>query len=338
MTNKTNITKLLDDPDYFSGLFNQKIKSIDPSAEKVLFHQLFFIKRHVAEDFFHYVVEHRLTIELENKLKRRFRVYTISFSDHGRRKMYTAMELIYRQGFSSGAVVIPQPLWYEEEIMALFYLGIPGDTMLEHLKNGQFDRPNIKKISQGLKRLHTINYPKDVFNIHDFSLVYLDPTNVLNRQHNITDPLRDRVYKQLAELKKIKDQLIIKKNVLSHGDFHPENVIVNRFENDKLAFIDFSEVCLAPKYYDAASFLMQLELMSQGYLDKKDYDNVENIFLKNYFGLACKKQNTQNKINLYKAWTALKNAVFSMIFIEEHNRHYASYLIDLSERLSQKIK
>ncbi len=338
MTHFSDLIARLDSKQYFLDIFHERLKFIDPRAIKILFHQFFYIKRHVGDDFFHYVIEHRLTLELKNGLKIRRKIYTISFSNHGRKPMSQAMSLIYRNKFHSGPVITPQPLWYEEDTMSFFYLGIPGDTLLEHLKNGHIDFDYFKKIAQALRRLHATKFPAGQFKQHDFSLNYLDPTAVLNRPQNLEDPLKKELISQLAVLEKLKAQIIKEKPVLSHGDFHPENIIVNRFDSNQLAIIDFSEVCLASRYYDLASFLLQLKLMSLGYLAPGVYAKIEKIILGGYFGRSAIDSEVMNKLNLYRAWTALKNAVYSMIFIEEHNRHYARYLVGLSREFSQKIK
>jgi len=222
--------------------------------------------------------------------------------------------------------------------MALFYLGIPGDSLLEHLKNGHFDLNNIKKIAQALERLHASQVPGGVFTTHDFSFPYVDPTNVLGRDYNLNDPLKSAVLTQLSRLQQLQKKVITEKNVLSHGDFHPDNIIINKFDSHQLAFIDFSEVCLSPCYYDLASFLQQLELMSLGYLDRRLYLQAEKVFLAAYFNDQKISPAIIDKINLYKAWTALKNAVYALIFTETHDRHYARYLVTLSQKLSQHIK
>ncbi len=333
-----NLSVLLDNDQYFFQLFAKHLKEINPLAEKVLFHQLFFIKRHVGDDFLHYVVEHRLTLALKNGLKTKCRVYSISFSGHGRRSMYQAMSLVYGNKFGSGEVVVPKPLWYEEKTMSFFYLGIPGDTLLEHLKNGHFNLDYFKKITRALRRLHTTKSPAGIFKTHEFSLNYLDPTAVLSRPQNNHDPMKAAILKQLANLSHLKAEFIKDKNILSHGDFHPENIIIDKFNSDRLAFIDFSEICLAPCYYDLASFLLQLRLMSLGYLDAKTYRQIEKTILRYYFGETKLSAEVTRGLHLYQAWTALKSAIYSMIFIEEHNRHYAAYLISLSVEFSQKVK
>ncbi|HOZ36453.1 MAG TPA: phosphotransferase [bacterium] len=328
----------LDDSQYFLDIFNERLKLIDSRAVKILFHQFFYIKRHAGADFFHYVIEHRLTLELKSGLKIRRKIYTISFSNNIRRPMYQVMSLVYKNSFSAGPVVVPKPLWYEETTMTLFYLGIPGDTLLEHLKNGHLDFDYFKKIAQALRRLHATKFPPGAFKIHDFSLGYLDPTSVLARPQNMEDPLKAELLEQLKKLEQLQAKTVKEKLVLSHGDFHPENVIVNRFNSAELAIIDLSEVCLAPRFYDLASFLLQLKLMSLGYLEPRVYAQIEKIILTSYFHQSKINPAALAQINLYKAWTALKNAVYSMIFIEEHNRHYARYLISLSREFSEKIK
>ena len=338
MPTSKNIPVLLDDHQYFFNLFQKKLKQIDAQAVKLLFHQFFYIKRHVASDFFHYFIEHRLTLELKHGLKIRRKVYAISFSDHGRKKMYQAMVLAYEHKFGQGEAVVPKPLWYEEETMTLFYLGVPGDSLLEHLKNGHLDLDNIKKVAHALKNLHAIKTPKNIFGGHEFSLRHLDPTNILERSYNLGDPLKPEIIKQLAVLNSLKGKIIQEKNVFSHGDFHPDNIIINRFNSSQIVFIDFSEVCLAPPYYDIASFLEQLEFMSLGYLDRRRCRQVENFFLAAYFGDKKLTPELVAKINLYKSLITLKNSVYALIFTDIHERHYAGYLVQLSQALCQKIK
>ena len=115
-------------------------------------------------------------------------------------------------------------------------------------------------------------------------------------------------------------------------------MIINTFNNRQLAIIDFSEVTLAPVYYDIASFLQQLEFMTRNYLTPEEYLNTEYVFLSAYFN--CKKipREIQNKINLYKSWTALKSAVYFMIFNDQANRNFAEGLLAESEDLYRQIK
>ena len=115
-------------------------------------------------------------------------------------------------------------------------------------------------------------------------------------------------------------------------------MIINKFNNHQLAFIDFSEVCLAPVYYDLASFLQQLEFMTLNYLPPAEYQDFEYLFLNTYFDRQKIDQSIKDKINLYKSWTALKSTVYFMIFDDKINRHFAEYLLTQSEDYLKQVK
>ena len=95
---------------------------------------------------------------------------------------------------------------------------------------------------------------------------------------------------------------------------------------------------MAPIYYDIASFLQQLEFMTLSYLSPKEFDQIEYIFLSTYFNRKTLDKNIKSRINLYKAWTALKSAVYFMIFEDEVNRRFAERLLTQSEDLYRQIK
>lgn len=333
------IPQLLNDPAYLTGLFNARITDIDPTAVKLLNLQSHKIKAHFDHQFFHFVLYHNLTYETLSGLRKRCIVLSIAFSSHGRRWMYAALELAYHHGFAQGSVIVPRPLWYLPELMAAFYIGLPGDNLLEHIKNNYLNLTTIKKIANGLSKLHDIPKPKSFkLKKHDFSPVFLDPTNVIGRPYNAHTRLAQDVLAQFKQLKQAKKKLIKGAYAFSHGDFHPENVIINKFNNNQVVFIDFSEVCLAPVYFDIASFLQQLEFMTLSYLSPKAYAQIEYVLLSSYFNRKHLDTPLLDRINLYKSWTALKSSVYFMIFEDATKRRFAEELLTRSEDLYRQIK
>ncbi|MFH1890657.1 MAG: phosphotransferase [Candidatus Kuenenbacteria bacterium] len=338
MTNKEKkIPDLITSSEYIRKIFEKRIKDIDKRAVKVLDVKSYIIKRHVSEDFFHFVIQNNVTLKINKGLRRRYQIFAVSFSGHGRRKMYQILELAFRDGFNKGMVVMPRPLWYIDDLMSAFYVGIPGDNFLEHIKNGHIDLNCIKKIAKGLFQLHQIKMSgAEAQNFvplrkHKFSWDYLDPTDILDREHNVSSKFVLEIRKQFKSLKTVFKEIMDSNISLSHGDFHPENVIVNKFNSKQVALIDFSEACLAPIYFDIASFLQQLHFMTRSYLTEKQYASMEKAFLSAYFGEVIITPKMKAKINLYKAWTALKSTVYFMIFDDEVNRGFAEYLLKKSK-------
>jgi hypothetical protein len=334
------IINLIDDQEYLTDLFSKRITDIDPDGRKVLYLKSHFIKSHADSKFFHFVIQHDLAVETKDNVRKRYKLYCVSFSAHKRRRMFQTLELAYSNGFDKGDVIVPKPLWYVDDLMAAFYIGVPGENLLEHIKNGYSSLSVIKKIAAGLSDFHELKPASSMKLVrHAFSPKYLDPTNVINRSHNKGTNLANEVLYQYKKLK-VAQKKLIKKNeyLLSHGDFHPENVIVNKFNNRQVALIDFSEVGLAPIYFDIASFLQQLQFMTLNYLTGEQYDQMEYVFCSTYFNKKKLPIEIKNKLNLYKSWTALKSTVYFMIFEDEINRGFAGHLLTSSENFYRQIK
>jgi len=336
--NEKNIPNLITDKEYIKNLFKSRLTDIDSQAKHLVFLRSYPIKEHFDNDFFHYVILHNLTIKTKRDLRRRYKIFSASFSGHGRKKMYQLLELAHESKFNDNESVTPQPLWYVDEIMSAFYIGVPGQNLLEHIKNGNLNRDLIKRTARALFKLHQLKPSKEInLEKHKFSLNFLDPTDVIEREHNKRDNLAHQIKSQFKLLKHISKQINSNKSHLSHGDFHPENVIVNEFKTKQIAIIDFSESCLAPIYYDIASFLQQLQFMTKSYITPSQYYHAEKMFLDAYFNEVDISPEVKSSINLYKSWTALKSAVYFIIFKDKDNRNFAAYLLKKSKQFSDNI-
>jgi len=333
MTKKEKqIPDLITSSEYIRKIFEKGLKDIDSQAVKILDVKSYTIKRHVGNDFFHFVIQNNVTLQTKKGLRRRYQIFTVSFSNHGRRKMYQILELAFKNGFDKGRVVIPKPLWYVEDLMSAFYIGIPGDNFLEHIKNNNIDKSSVRKIAQGLYKFHQMKPGSEIkLTKHSLSWEDLDPTDVLKREYNVQTKMVKEIKKQYEVLRKVYKNIVDDDFLLSHGDFHPENVIINRFDSKQVALIDFSEGCLAPIYFDIASFLQQLHFMTRSYLTEKQFASMEKVFLSSYFGEVEIEKKMMARIHLYKAWTALKSTVYFMIFEDEINRGFAEYLLKRSK-------
>ena len=216
MTDKEKkIPNLITSADYLKDLFSQRIKDIDPRAVKILHIGSHSIKKHLDEKFFHYVILNNIVVKMENGLRKRYKILAISFSGDGRKKMYQALELVYKNGFNKGEIVVPRPLWYVGSLMAAFYVGIPGDNLLEHIKNNYINLNTVGKIAKAILKLHSIKPNKIKLAKHKFSLDYLDPTNVLSFEHNRETKLAEAIIRQFKYLGTMHKKIISDKYFLS---------------------------------------------------------------------------------------------------------------------------
>ena len=76
MTKKEReIPKLILNYDYIINFFNSKIKEIDRQAHSVAKLEIWPIKKHIDDVFFHLVVLYSLTFFLQDGSRKRYRVY-----------------------------------------------------------------------------------------------------------------------------------------------------------------------------------------------------------------------------------------------------------------------
>ncbi len=106
-----------------------------------------------------------------------------------------------------------------------------------------------------------------------------------------------------------------KKHWLVHGDAHPENVI--KMSKQKIAMIDFTDLCLSDFSRDIGAFLQQLEFMSVRKIHDQAYTKkIKKIFLDNYFRKAKGRELTEDvkqRIDNYYHWTAMRTATYFLI-------------------------
>ena len=74
--------------------------------------------------------------------------------------MYQTLKLAYEHGFNKGTAIVPRPVWYIDELMGAVYFGVPGNNLLEYIKNGYLNLKLIKKIAEGLAKFHQLTPPK----------------------------------------------------------------------------------------------------------------------------------------------------------------------------------
>jgi len=335
MTNEEKkIPSLITSNTYLFNLLNTRVKDIDDQSERLLKLESWPIKATFNEDFFHYVVLNKIITETKNKKQKHHKIYLAAFSGHARRKMYQVLDFVYHHGFQDDAVVVPHPLWYVEEIMSAFYIDFPGENLLVHIKEYKEDPELIGQIASGLKKFHSLPADKIKLEKHPFDFKHLDPTNVLGSPYNRHRQLSFDIKKEFVKWRQIFEKTQ-KKYYLSHGDFHPGNIIINQSDNNKIAFIDFSESCLAPIYYDLGSFLAQFNSMTKDYLSPQSRLLLENKFVASYFNGSEVDAESLRQINLYKAWTELKSTVYFMIFQDPTSQAKAQEnFLDSQKKLS----
>lgn len=317
------IEKLLDH-DYVLKFFNKRVSPLYPDFGKIKKIKIIPHKKFIWTGTYHVVLEFKVFFPLKEGNGAKKRVKKLSFfctahSSEPRKNVYDILDYLWSSGFSKGFLTIPKPILYSKYFNASFYRGVDGDSLLEFIK--EKNKPEIEKIvkktAEWLAKFHKIDGPKDIILNKNNSKI----ETVVPGYKKIIKTIESKYgEKYTHDLKKIYDCLIeleedffklSHRRWLIHGDVHPDNII--KISKNKMAMIDFTDICLSDFARDLGTFLQQLEYklkrnkFSINYIKK-----IHDIFISNYCKKARIKYNIrlEERIKLYYYWTAMRTAVY----------------------------
>lgn len=239
--------------------------------------------------------------------------------EEARQNAYRALKFIDSQIPSKKV----KPLFFDKKYNAFFYLGVNGENLQYYIKNQPEKIENILKLSAiWLTKLHQIKIDcgKHNFNPENSKIETIIPgsnyyfKSIQKKAPTFLDDVR-KIYNRINKF----DEKNLKQNkhYLIHGDFHPENIIVDQNDPSKIAVVDYTDVCIADFARDLANLNHQLYYMINRFAPKlsSQIPNFQNTFLNTYLNKINKKltPNLQERINYYKSWAALRNAIFFLI-------------------------
>jgi len=133
----------------------------------------------------------------------------------------------------------------------------------------------------------------------------LDPSGLLKNSSH-----QKEVFSIFKKIRKEFKKINKKDFVVSHGDFHLENIILSKKEN--IYLIDFSDSGLYPFTYDLGFFLKQFKHMSFSLLSEEEKNHLKEIFIETYFKKTKREitPETIRQINLFKTLVSLKSSVY----------------------------
>lgn len=271
------------------------------------------IKRKIGKNF-HHIVARYDAASIENNP-----VFCSTSSDHSRKSAFEVLKFINTHGFKNTGIFLPKPLFFEKEMAAFFYQGVDGKNLLHYIKQNIDLTDYIGQTAQWIAHLHNtpIKGAEKLNQINSrIETVVPGPEKFLAKiEKKFPNHFKDvsQNFKALVEWEN-KDLKTLKHLYLIHGDFHPENVIINKTDG-KISGIDFTDICLADWARDIGNFLQQFGFMSSGKLEKEDIQKYKNQFLEKYLSLREIKQTKEieKRINIYMAWTALRSAIYFLV-------------------------
>jgi hypothetical protein len=306
------------DENYVIDLFNQKVLPLYPGFKKIEKVNITAVKKSVWQTTYHVVIKFTAIFLTKNNGLAKLPIYCTAHSSEPRKNSFEALSFLWQAGFDHGRLVIPHPLFFSAYFNGFFYRGVPGQTLYHYLyhKDYQTIEDIIPKIAAWFAKLHnTPTAGAKNFNSENSRIKTVIPglTAVLKKIGQAY-PQYLPLYKKIYELTIKKEEQYFANNgqlYLIHGDAHPKNVV--RMGKNKIAVIDFTDMCLADFTRDLGAFLQQLDFMGWGKKNDQPFiEKIKNLFLQNYWAHS-KIQSTnyiKERVKNYYNWAALRSASF----------------------------
>lgn len=310
--------RLLLDKKFVKELFTQRKKQINNNIVQIQRVDVYPFKKFFSSQLSHIAVFYRIHALLKDKTRKNFDVFCSGDNRGVREKAFHIMNFLYENGINTRTTGIPQPLFYIKRFQAYFYKKVKGENLFSIIRKKQDILKDIQKTALLIKKTHNI-LKKANITAPEYSptLEFLDPSNILHQYCKKTPNLCKKIFtyytNTLAHYQKLSP---IPKCQLVHGDFHPENIIVPKYEK-KIYITDFSESVYGSIYLDLGSFLQQFEYMIRLY--RKDFSQkmvhqLQKLFLKTYFQSYIPRHAIRY-INFFESWIALRSVIY---FLKQH--------------------
>ncbi|MEA3449590.1 MAG: phosphotransferase [Patescibacteria group bacterium] len=272
-------------------------------------------------DAYHVVIEYCTRfVTAEDKI-RSLPIFCSAHWEEPRKNVYDSLNFLWQHDFDKSYLTIPHPLFYSKEFRGVFYRGVSGKSFYHYIKNN--DRKTIEaiipKIAKWFAKLHNLNI-KEAKNF-----------NQANSRVETTFPGLPHIYRRIEEKypEYSRDYRLIfsiinqrekdffrnnKTRWLIHGDAHPGNVI--KMGKKKIAFIDYTDICLSDFTRDIGTFMQQLEYMIKRKLKDAGYaDYLLNLFIQKYFfkSKTSLDRDIKERIDNYYYWTTMRTATFFLL-------------------------
>jgi aminoglycoside phosphotransferase (APT) family kinase protein len=335
-----NKIEKLFDLTYVNQLFTKEVLPLYPGFSSLQVEEIYYHKKYIWESTYHVVVEFKVLLDRTKEI----RIFSSAHSNEPRYNVYFALKYLWDKGFSLD-MSIPKPLFYHQDLGAIFYQGLEGKNLFHYIKNRNFDKilQVIPEISAWFVRLHSLPVTDaENFNPHSAHLETVVPGKdcVLKNIKRVC-PKHYSFYKKAYDFFISREASLFpanEKRCLIHGDAHPENIVVFP---EGIGVIDFTDICVADFTRDLGCFLQQTEyMMRRKMLPGENLENfinqVQALFISTYFKLRNLEldENLQTRIDNYYYWTAIRTATY-LLTRDEPKADRAEELIEL---IKNKLK
>lgn len=314
------IYSLLDEK-FVNELFREKVLPLYPTFTAIEEITIEAIKDNIWQTAYHVVIEYQVLFRDNEGKETKLLLYASAHDSEPRENVYTALKYLWSQSFSHGDLTIPHPLFYLKEYNAVFYRGVEGKNLFHYIQHKNKDEVEklVVKTADWLSKLHSLKAgEKENFNVINSRVETIVP----GREATLK-MMKERYPDQADRLAKCYGAIIASEEeyfsstadrCLIHGDAHTENVI--KVSDGKIAFIDFTDICLGDYARDLGTFIQQFEYKGRKMEDPEFIERMKDLFLNSYLsqrGLILTPE-LEKRINTYYYWTNIRSAIFLFLF------------------------
>ncbi len=301
-------------------LFEKKLPKDLLGENKIDYIAIKIFKKKTGQVSFYHIVN-RYTLYFKNSQTKPITLFCNANSRESRQGAFLALRYLWKNNFANGNLKCPRPLFYNKRLKAMFYLQGKGDNLYQYIINQKSTFEEIKDIvvltSKWLAKLHSL----PTLGLINFNSVQSKVSTVLPGPKNFLKGISEKhqqypkYYQQTKDLFEkingLEKKIGNKEKYIIHGDFHPENIVYNK-KNNVLTVIDYTDCCLADFMRDLGNFYQQLGYMSKKHLPQNKIEELQKLFIDSYLKFREIKLSPEDKkrFELYKAWTALRSAIF----------------------------
>lgn len=269
----------------------------------------------------YYVLKYTLEITSNQRIFKK--IIRGSLKTHDSRKHAAFILKRLSHDFNKGSLRVPRYLEYYRPLDFFLYEDFPGRNLRYAISGPSFTSQSfyIKASALWLKKFHSLDsLPFAVF-VKPFEAL---PARLLISLEQFKKT-KSRYKKELSTLagKWIKTPLpiISQKLTLTHGDFQLENIIAHETQKS-IAVIDFDKASLNDPLFDLASFFVQWETMSFGFMPEKRAAKLLRLFIKTYLAPSKNwRQDELFRLSYYKSFFYLYNLLYFFIWQSNESRN-----------------
>ncbi|TAN56987.1 hypothetical protein EPN15_05640 [Patescibacteria group bacterium] len=322
------------------NFFARRRANFFPASKEIALEKIIYSSIKLGKSF-KLFIKYEILLTRDNGTKNQHAVYAIHRFGGASKNEFRILHYLWHHGWSGGKLAVQRPLYFFSNEKTIMYEGLSGVPLIQSLP-----KLNQKKISlifssiaEMTRKLHSMSVP---FHIKNSFQKELQKAKAFTKDFLVFFPHRKT---ELSFIKRkvfsLKEQFIKKYSdsfCLTHNDFTLGNILW-RNETQKLGLIDFSESCIYDPLIDLGTLFAQLDYLHLNQtLPHSFVDSLKRSFIQKYTRGGRKIMQLAERLNLYQAWGAFQNAIFTLAPAEKkHNKVLAEELINKALNYLQKI-